>query len=541
MSLKNQYDICIIGGGIAGLNTAYQLSKLKTNLSIALFEKSNKFGGRIQTYKNKVKGQSIIVNEGAGRFSEYHLHLISLLKNLGLDHKIAENPNKYQFIKNSKVIPKILEKRDKIIREIINYSKKDEQKIVQSMYLYDYIKFRLGNKKAELIKETFPYDGEVSKTNAYDAIRMFEKDFHPDTKHFTLIGGMHLIISKLVQELKKTNIKLFLNTNILDISKITTVNKSNNNFNIDLFTQTKDKKFIEKNIKCKILISAVPGSSLKQWFITKSLKKELNSINLIPLLRIYQMYKTKNNKSWFDNIPITITNNKVHYVIPINKKNGVIMSSYTDSRYAKKWNKNIIDNTLEKDLQKNLNITFKNQIEEENIPEAILTKYFYWNEGVAGWKKNIDSHAVSCKLIHPFANFYTCGENYSMFQAWSEGALETSNAVLTKLKQNPYVLDFLTKKNEKELSKLISKKLIGSGNKKITKEEVAKHNTRKSAWMIIEKKVYDVTKWIPIHPGGEIIMKGVGKDATKLFNGGQHPPYVKETILPKFYIGDLAK
>jgi hypothetical protein len=181
------------------------------------------------------------------------------------------------------------------------------------------------------------------------------------------------------------------------------------------------------------------------------------------------------------------------------------MSSYTDSRYAKKWNKNIIDNTLEKDLQKNLNITFKNQIDEETIPEAILTKYFYWSEGVAGWKKNIDSHAVSCKLIHPFANFYTCGENYSMFQAWSEGALETSNAVLTKLKQNPYVLDFLTKKNEKELSKLISK------------------------------------KWIPLHPGGEIIMKGVGKDATKLFNGGQHPPYVKETILPKFYIGELAK
>ena len=76
---------------------------------------------------------------------------------------------------------------------------------------------------------------------------------------------------------------------------------------------------------------------------------------------------------------------------------------------------------------------------------------------------------------------------------------------------------------------------------KFTKEEVAKHNTRKSAWIIIEKKVYDVTKWIPLHPGGEIIMKGVGKDATKLFNGGQHPPYVKETILPKFYIGDLAK
>ena len=50
-----------------------------------------------------------------------------------------------------------------------------------------------------------------------------------------------------------------------------------------------------------------------------------------------------------------------------------------------------------------------------------------------------------------------------------------------------------------------------------------------------------MTNWIDKHPGGKIIMKGVGKDATQLFLHYKHPSFVKESILPKYYIGDLAQ
>ena len=74
-----------------------------------------------------------------------------------------------------------------------------------------------------------------------------------------------------------------------------------------------------------------------------------------------------------------------------------------------------------------------------------------------------------------------------------------------------------------------------------TIDEVKKHNKKGDAWTIIENKVYNITSWIPKHPGGQIIMKAVGKDATQLFIANNHPSYVKNKILPKYYIGSLKK
>lgn len=44
------------------------------------------------------------------------------------------------------------------------------------------------------------------------------------------------------------------------------------------------------------------------------------------------------------------------------------------------------------------------------------------------------------------------------------------------------------------------------------------HNKREDAWTVINGKVYDVTTYIPYHPGGEKeLMRVAGRDGTKLF------------------------
>ena len=78
----------------------------------------------------------------------------------------------------------------------------------------------------------------------------------------------------------------------------------------------------------------------------------------------------------------------------------------------------------------------------------------------------------------------------------------------------------------------------GKKNIKFTMDEVSKHNKKNDAWLVINNKVYDVTNWIPHHPGGIVIMKGIGKDATNLFNKIGHDLYAKNK-LKEFEIGVL--
>ncbi|KAJ3272708.1 hypothetical protein HDV01_005344 [Terramyces sp. JEL0728] len=51
-----------------------------------------------------------------------------------------------------------------------------------------------------------------------------------------------------------------------------------------------------------------------------------------------------------------------------------------------------------------------------------------------------------------------------------------------------------------------------------TRQEVATHSSDKSAWIIIDSIVYDITKFASLHPGGELlILEHAGKDATEIF------------------------
>lgn len=71
-----------------------------------------------------------------------------------------------------------------------------------------------------------------------------------------------------------------------------------------------------------------------------------------------------------------------------------------------------------------------------------------------------------------------------------------------------------------------------------TLEEVKKHCVEKDCWMIIKDYIYDVSDFI--HPGGSIIRKGYGIDATELFYNPniKHSSYAKKK-LKQYCIGKL--
>lgn len=74
-----------------------------------------------------------------------------------------------------------------------------------------------------------------------------------------------------------------------------------------------------------------------------------------------------------------------------------------------------------------------------------------------------------------------------------------------------------------------------------TLAEVAKHADAASCWTAIDSKVYDLTKWIKIHPGGKkVILALCGSDGSAAFNaehGGKRRP---ANELAKYLIGNLG-
>lgn len=52
-----------------------------------------------------------------------------------------------------------------------------------------------------------------------------------------------------------------------------------------------------------------------------------------------------------------------------------------------------------------------------------------------------------------------------------------------------------------------------------TWDEIRKHTTVDSCWLVVKGRVYDVTHFLTLHPAGEkSILKNSGKDATEHFN-----------------------
>jgi cytochrome b involved in lipid metabolism len=75
-------------------------------------------------------------------------------------------------------------------------------------------------------------------------------------------------------------------------------------------------------------------------------------------------------------------------------------------------------------------------------------------------------------------------------------------------------------------------------------EEVQKHNTEDDMWIVVkyenEQRVYDITEYCDMHPGGDVIYDSAGKDATAKFNGPQHPPTVHD-LIREYHIGWVGK
>ena len=404
-----KYDIIIVGGGISGLFLAYKLKDTKQD--ILLLEKGKELGGRVYTmYKTDYHFEC-----GAQRFSNKHSKLITLIHELGL---------KDQIVKLQSIIDVIIHNKknsinvNDLFKQLLTKTKGLKKEYLENILFFQLLIDIFDYDTAVSIREAFGYDSEFMNLNAKACIDMFKKDLLNDkSDYFTLKDGLSKIISTLNDKLKSySNITIKLSEGLekIDDSYIS--------------TDKKNRLYYDK------LILTIPQENLKTIEYLKD-AKHLDSVQGIPLLRIYFKYHVGKEDVWFKNIHRTTTDNYLRHIIPINYDTGLIMISYTDGFCSQLLSslhsrgKDVLIKAIHKEITDIFSL-------KEKIPEPEEVHFHLWDNGCHFWKLGSDMHEIYDKMLQPIEGkeLYLCGESYCKRQAWMEGALESCYDVVSKMK-----------------------------------------------------------------------------------------------------------
>lgn len=537
-----EYDYLIAGGGIAGLYTAYRLNKKFPSARICILESADRLGGRLHT----IHQDNMYFDAGGARFNTDQHRILKLVSQLGLNNKkiAIQSDNRYipEMPDYELTLSNIFPSFDDFIKDAIEYIKTHNisKSTLENITILEFAK-RYYLKKYPTIDKyilaRYPYYSEIAILNAKEGFNLFTNEFSPQSKYYILAGGLEQLITRIITYLKKSpHIQIMTNTPLESITQ----NDGNGDIIYTIYTTP------GKILSADKLILALPQNALlKIKYLLRpgkfNLSRMLRSVSSQPLYRIYARYplNKKTRKPWFADLPKITTNLPIKYIIPMDYEKGLIMISYTDSKWAEWWFNHLEKGTLSAELSRQLKILFP----ELEIPEPIWFKHCYWDMGAAYWRPGFNRESIMRDIIKPYPDeeLYICGENYSSHQAWVEGSLETADMVLEHIMR---VGNGKGKGKSEDNTRKRTKKQIAGGVKiklpEYTLEEVGKHNKKADAWIVIDGIVANITKWIPLHPGGDVIMKGVGKDATQLFHSIGHDAAAKK-MLRKYQIGVLKK
>tara|TARA_Y100000389_G_scaffold205141_1_gene263994 strand:- start:18197 stop:19432 length:1236 start_codon:yes stop_codon:yes gene_type:complete len=409
MNINANYEICVVGGGISGLYCAYELSKTH---KVVLLDDRSYAGGRIHTHK---EGYEV----GAARFNNKHKILLSLIRKFKLTP--VKLPTTIDYIHENTQTRKIQKYADiqdhfgKTLDYIISKTKPTNE--LREITFYQNIINILKDKNlADEIVNMFGYYSEIIEMNAYDAYMTFKNDFG-NIQYYVLKEGLSQLCNILVSKIKENGSKVILRNRVNDIKKVKK----------DILEVITSTHIFHTN---KVIISVKPHQLLN-FNIIKNVHKYVKSVYQAPLIRIYAKY---DNPIWFKDVNRTTTNNILRQVIPIDKKSGLIMVSYTDGKDTHSFMKNKYElkslREIRKIIKENLQLIFP----DKYIPDPSYIKAHLWEVGCHHFRPKYNSDEIREHIWNPTDNVFICGEGFSKKQAWMEGSLETASFIIKNIR-----------------------------------------------------------------------------------------------------------
>jgi hypothetical protein len=414
----NMYDIIIVGAGISGLYSAYNIQKMSPKTRFLILEQNNKkwLGGRIGN--ENFYGVSVVTGAGVGRKSKDDL-IQTLLKELHI--KTTE------FNVDPVLAPTIKNPVD--VMQIIRYLRKEYKKMANKpkQTFKQFAIKHLGNKLYNdfIISASYTdYENEdVEET-------LYHYGMEDNKCCWTGINiPWHTLAYKLVESIGEENVRA--STKIVSLAL--NDNDCGNCSGYKLISSKGVEFYCNKVIIATTIHSAkllIPGASLKNSIY--------QHIHGQPFLRVYGKFTKESSAVLNRHIGSSgylIVPGPLHSVISMDVKKGVYMIAYTDNAAAKELSSHLENNEKNraffvKLLRESIGIGLNEPM------DLIAIKDYYWNIGTHYYDPLPDGFKSRGEFIkkaqHPEPNMLVVGEMVSRDQGWTKGALESVYVALTK-------------------------------------------------------------------------------------------------------------
>jgi hypothetical protein len=400
---KMTYDIIIIGAGIAGLYSAYKITKQSPETNLILLESNEKkyIGGRMG--ETTFEGMPIVTGAGIGRKKKDEL-LIQLLKELKVPYSEFESRHHYADTINPECeVKETFIQLKKVYRENpIKASFKEFATQVLGVEKYTNLVVCSGYRD---------YENE----DVYDTL--YHYGFDDNYGHWTGLGiSWKALKDALVEKIGIDKIKTG--------QKVNKINKRSHN---EYELHTEIKMFSTQKIIMATTIESVMNLLPNHHKLYKQIKGQ-------PFVRVYGKFSK-------ECIPLIQEYTKSYIVVPgplqkiirMSSEKGIYMIAYSDNKYAL-YLKKYLENTPENRAKfcRLLEIAL-------SIPKGSLelTKILgiYWDIGTHYYTPLDNNEYKNRKQFiekaqYPEEGITVVGEMVSMNQGWIEGALESVERIL---------------------------------------------------------------------------------------------------------------
>jgi hypothetical protein len=400
-------DIIIIGSGISGLYSAYKMKQFSPDTSFLILEKYKKkwVGGR--TSNEMFYGTEVVTGAGIGRKNKDKT-LYKLLNDFNLSTpEYIVNPRKSKLVHNvngNEIMNRLRREYKNFKDKSLTFKQFATKVLGEKEYKQFIISAGYTDYENEDVFETLYYYGMEDNTSSWRAFHVPWRKLV--IKLYNYIGAEHFKFSNKV-------------------TKITKDSESPCKFIIDT----------EDNIqyKCNKVIIGSTIDTIRKLLPSYPI---YNDIEGQPFLRLYAKFTKKSIPVLKEYVKgFTFVPGPLQRIIPMDPDNGVYMIAYNDNNNTialKNYLQNTRDNRdmYEILLEKSLGMP-------ENSMHIIAIKDYYWPIGTHYYKP-LDKELYKSreefmdKAQHPEKGILVVGEAVSRNQGWTQGALESVNAVLTK-------------------------------------------------------------------------------------------------------------